>query len=416
MKLLKKENFPLILLSGAIALSPSFSKGEIAGGRVIEIRIEDILLVILGLVWFADFLIAGRKKIVKPPLLLPVSIWLGIGLISVLINLIFMNIELSRGFFYFLKEVEFFFLYFYLFYHIKNISSSKCIIKFWIFLGLINVFWVIYKMSKGLRTLQEYGAGAIGEASVFPSGGFFLILFIFLFNILLFYYLNFRISNLKKMILTIMVISPSLGVFSSISRTCFLGIIFSLILTFLFYSLKKGIIKVFFIGILVLIFVGTIFFFVLQKFPVEKRVFAIDYAFSSLRDVRFNIWRSQISEAFEHSSILNIFLGCGKSIRLTYEESHSQYVRNFIETGIIGSLAFFFLIFSIIRKGLKEFLSNKDPFLTGLSSGVLVSTFTMLFISIPAEAFIVVKINEVYWFFVALTMATSKLYGESQII
>ena len=60
-KIFTKQNFPVVLIAAAIALSPSFSAGEIAGGRVIEIRVEDILIVILGLVWLANFLVSGRE-------------------------------------------------------------------------------------------------------------------------------------------------------------------------------------------------------------------------------------------------------------------------------------------------------------------------------------------------------------------
>jgi len=55
------QNFPLVILAAAIGLSPSFSAGEIIGGRIIEIRVEDILIVILGLVWLANFLVSGRE-------------------------------------------------------------------------------------------------------------------------------------------------------------------------------------------------------------------------------------------------------------------------------------------------------------------------------------------------------------------
>ena len=103
---------PLILLAAAIALSPSFSAGNLPNGKVIEIRLEDVLILVFGLVWLADFLVSGRRKIEKPPLLLPILAWLGIGFISVLTNWIFGNLAIVRSFFYFLKEVEFFVFYF----------------------------------------------------------------------------------------------------------------------------------------------------------------------------------------------------------------------------------------------------------------------------------------------------------------
>ncbi|GAG02527.1 unnamed protein product, partial [marine sediment metagenome] len=36
------KNLPLIFLVIAIAFSPSFSAGVIEGGRIIEIRVEDV--------------------------------------------------------------------------------------------------------------------------------------------------------------------------------------------------------------------------------------------------------------------------------------------------------------------------------------------------------------------------------------
>lgn len=402
------KNLSLVFLAAAIALSPSFSAGEIEGGRVLEIRIEDVLIVILGLVWIASFLISGRKNIKKPPLFLPILAWLGIGFFSVLTNWIFMNIELSRGFFYFLKEVEFFFLYFYLFYHIRNLDTTKFTIKIWIFLGLINVGWVIYQIIKGLvpSGWGAYGPGAVGEAGPFPSGGFFLILFIFLFNILFFYYLNLNISKFKKGILTVVIISPSIGVFSSGSRASFLGFILALILTFLFYSLKKGFLKSFLIGILALIIISSFFIFFQQS--TAERFLNIEGILWNLNPEnpvsRTSIWITQLTEASKHP--LFLFFGLGKSVFLTTEESHSQYVRNFIETGIIGSLVFFLLIFAIIKKTFQGFSLGKDTFSIGLSAGLLVSTLVILFVSIVNDAFIIVKVMEVYWFFTALTMAT----------
>lgn len=398
---------PVVLLAAAIALSPSFSAGEIEGGRVIEIRVEDFLIVILGLIWIANFLISGRKKVEKPPLFLPILAWLGIGFFSVLTNWIFGNIRIFHGFFFFLKEIEFFLLYFYLFYHIRSFSSAKFIVKVWIFLGLINVGWIVYQMISGLKLTYYYGPTPLIEPKgPLPAGSFFLLIFIFLLNVLLYYYFNLDISKFKKGILAIAAVSPVIGVFTSGSRASFLGLILALILTFFFYSLKKGFLKSFLIAIFVLLFISSIFIF--SQELVVKRFLDIEGIFWNLNPEnpvsRTSIWISRLSEASKRP--LFFFFGLGKSV---FGESHSQYVRNFVETGIIGSLVFLILMFAIIKKSWRGFSREKNPFLDGLSFGLLVATLTLLFISISAEAFIVVKISEVYWFFVALTMAILSL-------
>jgi len=395
-----KQNLPLILLVTAIAFSPSFSAGVIKGGRIVEIRVEDLLIVILGLIWITNFLISKKDKIEKPPLLLPILAWLGIGFFSILINLIFMNIGISRGFFYFLKEIEFFFLYFYVFYHIKNYDSVNTILYLWVIVGIVNICLIAFQF------ITDTGYGAYGpsmfmEKGPFPSGGSFLILFTNLFNIFLHYYPHIKLSKVKKIILLLGVLSISIGVISSGSRTSILGLILVVVLSMFFYRFKHGALKSIFIVLGLLILIGIVSFFISYKVS-HISLLQPERAVDSL-NLRSEIWKNQI-EAMPGNLFYYSF-GMGKSVRLWTEESHSQYVRNFIETGIMGSVIFFFLIFVIIKKAFRGFLLSKDPLSIGLSSGLLVSTIAMLFISITAEAFLVVKINEVYWFFVAITMS-----------
>ncbi len=392
------QNLPLVILAAAIAFSPSFSAGKIAGERVIEIRIEDILIVILGLVWITNFLISGKKRVKRPPLFLPILAWLGIGFFSVMTNWIFMHIETSRGFFYFLKEIEFFFLYFYLFYHIKDIGSAKFIINSWIILGVINIFIIAFQLIGGIG-YGAYGPSMLMERGPLPSGGFFLILFANLFNVFLYYHSRLDISKIKKSILIFCILLLIIGVISSGSKTCIFGLALAVILSLFFYQLRRGGLKPFFIGLLTLFVVLGMFIAVSSKVPY---VWGVKSPITAL-DPRIGIWKEQIRLFSDNS--FNILFGMGKSVLLAGDESHSQYVRNFIETGIIGSLIFFILIFAIIKKAFQGFSSTKAPLLIGLSSGLLVSTFVMLFISIPAEGFLVVKPNEVYWFFTAITMA-----------
>ncbi len=394
------KNLPLIFLVMAIAFSPSFSAGVIEGGRIIEIRVEDILLVILGLAWIANFLISKKEKIKKPTLLLPILAWLSIGFISTLVNLSLTNIDISRGFFYFLKEIEFFFLYFYVFYHIKNINSAECIINLWIIVGVVNICLIIFQFitDTGYGT---YGPSMFMEKGPFPSGGSFLILFANLFNVFLYYYLHIKLSKVKKIILLLAILSIPIGVISSGSRTSILGLILVVVLSLFFYQIKYGVVKSVFTLLGLLIIIGIIFSFVSGKVPYILGLQPEKVLGSII--VRSGIWKAQIETMPE--KLFYYLFGMGKSVRLYTEESHSQYIRNFIETGLIGSLIFFFLIFVIIKKAFRGFLLRKDPLLIGLSSGLLVSTIAMLFISIVAEGFLVVKINEIYWFFAAITMA-----------
>jgi len=396
-----QKSIILIILIATIAFSPRFPIGEIAGNRLIDIRAEDILLLILGLSWLINFLVHGQTQIKKPPLWTPIIAWLGIGFFSVLLNLTLNNITLSRGFFYFLKEIEFFFIYFYLFYHLKRLSSVKLAIKIWFVVGLMNILLIFYQFARGFR-YGEYGPGLYKEIGPFPSGGFFLILFANLFNIFLYYHRQLKISRFKKIVLLILIFSLTIGIVASGSRAAVMGFVLVIISSFFLYQIKTKNIKALLASLFILCSFGATTYLIsfrvhyLQNLQPHRLL----RSFNS-RDV---IWQAQLQK-IPDNPIYYLF-GLGKSAYLYTEESHNQYLRNFIETGIIGSLIFLILIWAILKTSWRNFFKQTDKLLIGLSAGLLTSTLAMLLAAIPNDAFIVVKVNEVYWFFAGLTFST----------
>lgn len=409
-----KETFKilsLILLAGAIAFSPSFSAGTLSNEKIIEIRVEDILIFVFGFLLIISFLTSGKTKVERPPLFFPILIWLGIGLLSILINWAFSNLSVDKGFFYFLKELQFFIFYFYVFWCIKKIDTAKLLVNFWLFFASINVLYVFYQIVSGLRH-GEYGTAAIGEWGVFPTGSFFLLLLIFLFNLFLYYFLRLNISIPQKAGLGVLSFAPILGVFGSASKTNFAALIFALFLTFLFLFLRKLDFKVILVFILAIVFMIPTFSFVLKNVPDVIRVKEIIPIFSfkplweSYLNSRFYDVIKPTFEASLESSAHLPFLGMGIGY---VGEAHNQYLRNFIEVGFINSLMFFILILAIVRRSWQGFSKSRDGFAVGLSAGLLTTTLTLLFLSFAVEPFIVVKPMSVYWFFTGITMAVLSL-------
>ena len=400
----------LIFLAGAIAFSPSFSVGTLADGKIIEIRIEDILIFVFGLLLIISFLASEKTKIERPPLFFPILAWLSIGFLSVLTNWAFSNLSIDRGFFYFLKEFQFFVFYFYVFWGIKKIDTAKLLVKIWLLFALVNVLFVLYQMATGLRR-GEYGTAAIGEWGVFPTGAFFLLLFIFLFNVFLYYFLHLNISIIKKIGLGLLTFSPVLGVFGSASKTNFLALVLALFLTFFFFFLRKINFKTILVFILAIVFMVSMFSFALKNVHDTIRVkeiipvFSLEPLWENYKSSRLETAIKPVFKASLESSAHLPFLGLGKSVG----GAHNQYLCNFIEVGIVGSLIFFILIFAIIKKSWQGFSKSRDGFAVGLSAGLLVATLALLFISFATEPFIVVKPASVYWFFVAITMAALSL-------
>ncbi len=160
------------------------------------------------------------------------------------------------------------------------------------------------------------------------------------------------------------------------------------------------------IGICSLVVVSLAFVFVLQNVPGVGRVLSFQVPTD-----RIWLWGAQVEE-FSKQPGLFLF-GMGKSAFLVADESHSQYIRNLVETGAIGSLLFLVLVSGIIKKGVSWFFSSQDHFSGGLAIGAAVATISLLVIGISAEVFIVVKVMEIYWFFVAIAMASLSLKSQS---
>ncbi len=76
----------------------------------------------------------------------------------------------------------------------------------------------------------------------------------------------------------------------------------------------------------------------------------------------------------------------------------AQYFRTLIETGLVGLMAFLFLLYRLFRLGLDRFRSSgEDPFSRGLAIGFLGGFVCLLFHAIGSNTFIIVRIMQPFW-------------------
>lgn len=395
------KNFPVLLLLSAIALCPSFLVGTLSTGKTIEIRWEDIILVILLVISAFQFLSKKRTKLEAPPLFYPILLLVIVGAISNLINWLTGILVLDRGFFYFLKEIELFIIYFYVYYKIKNYESGKFVTKFFIFLGLLNSAYVVYQAVTGHR-IGEYGTGAIGEKGVFPTGAFFLYFFIFSINFLLYYCLKAKISIIYKTVLFFALLTPAMGIFGAASKTVFLAFALSCVATIVFYVIKEKDKKIILMALVAFAFMAGLFFYTLYNVQCVDRLLTMfdpGYIFPNYDRGRLYLIRPEIDNIVQNLSILPIGYGVGYMT-----EAHNQYVRNMAEIGIIGSIIFAIMILSFIRICFREYYHNKDNYSVAISAGLLVTVISIFFLSLATDPFFVVKPAEVFWVFSAIVM------------
>lgn len=87
----------------------------------------------------------------------------------------------------------------------------------------------------------------------------------------------------------------------------------------------------------------------------------------------------------------------------------SQYARVLIETGILGALAFAFLLFRLVRTSWQAFRWNRYWVFKGLSLGMLVTTLGLIVHGLGTISFLIVRIMEPYWMLMALTVVARQI-------
>jgi O-antigen ligase len=96
-----------------------------------------------------------------------------------------------------------------------------------------------------------------------------------------------------------------------------------------------------------------------------------------------------------------------------YRFMDAQYPRILAETGIIGMLAFLWLIYALFHMGLATWQDAQDDLLSGLSVGLIAGLVGLLVHAIGANTFIIVRIMEPFWFLTGIVIALSQMNDES---
>ena len=198
----KKTNFSFILVIAigvfivAIATSPRIPLPIYIPGRRFDLRVEDILLVCFLIYW--AFSRRLRQQIYLTPLLKPISVYLLIATVTSIIAVSHDFGSPIRTFFYFLKETEYFIIFFLVANWIKTRTNVINVTYFIIGAGIINALWVgiqfftsqkgplfLFRAPSGVYhppyLLQSYGPGLLGEVSPLSTGVFLCWYFYYLF-------------------------------------------------------------------------------------------------------------------------------------------------------------------------------------------------------------------------------------------
>src|SRR5918996_5654557 len=105
----------LYLVLFSMLLSPEFAVGRagLAEGRAVIIRLEDLLLIAIALSWFAKTAVNKELGlVVKTPLNRWIAAYVLASLAATLVGYLMGSVKTVAGFFYVLKYVEYFVVYY----------------------------------------------------------------------------------------------------------------------------------------------------------------------------------------------------------------------------------------------------------------------------------------------------------------
>lgn len=411
----------LVLLAAAVTFSNrTLIIGSIIGKggyRPIIVRLEDILIIFLGLFIISLFFLSKKKKYKKPPLFPLFIIWISFELASSLVNVILGYLPFQRVPFYTLKLIEYAFIFYYVFYRIKNSSDSVKIMKVWVFFIWIDLVYIIYQLFVLDLRFFEYGPRIVGEVSPFGVSTQFLILFIYSSTFYIFYLLKTLNSRIKRILFGIIYLTSFIGVFTPGSKAAaFTGVVSVFLILFL-YMIKSNIARALPYVFVFLFMFSTLF----VSLALDTRRLGPEADFLARRTLNPSSYFRSLSFraigwgqylTLTVSNPLHVLVGRGGADAIA-EASHNEFVRNFVAGGIVGSVIFLLLIASIIKKSLSSFIKESNPLSVAFSAALFVSTVAMLFMSFSAEPFFIVRAAEHYWYFAGVAFAAIYL-GEQK--
>jgi len=144
---LKTNALRLLILT--ICISPRIPLPILIPGRRVDLRLEDIILLLMVFYSFLYFCL--RPRFFTGYLGRPIGFYIGIAIISSCIGLLRIgDASLPRAVFYLFKEIEYFSLFFILVNFIKKETEIKTCVKMLLIGGILNVLWV------GCQILMKY--------------------------------------------------------------------------------------------------------------------------------------------------------------------------------------------------------------------------------------------------------------------
>ena len=399
----------LYILVFSMLLSPEFSVGSASGSQQaamrggVSLRLDDFLLLIIGFSWFAKA--AVNKDIglfIKTPLNRPIFYYLIICIISTGFGVMAGRADLKTGFFFVLKYFEYFIVFFMMANHIHTRDQvNRFLICLFLTCFIVSIYGIM-QIPGGGRVSAPF-EGEMGEPNTL--GGYF----VFLGAIAMGLFASaekLKIKGLFALVIACMI--PSL-IFTQ-SRSSYLAA-FCMCLSFALMSVRRWLMVCIIIGGLIVspfLVPSTVrdrvMFTFKQREHIGRHVMVGGARLDTSASARIFTW-IHVAQDFPKHPIL----GYGVT---GYKFVDAQFPKILIETGVLGLIAFFYLLYSMFKMAVDASSQLHTPLDKGLVKGFAAGLIGLLVHAIAANTFIIVRIMEPFWFIAAIVFVLPGLEAQ----
>lgn len=386
-------NIGLLAILLSMLLSPELEAGA-TRGRAVVVRAEDLILIIVSLTWLSKMAIKKELPVLRhSPLNVPIGFYCAILTVATLKGVILGDVLILKGTFYVFKIIEYFILFFIVINHTTTIKQ----VKLFLFILLLTSFIVGIYCNLHLGSGSRMSAPFEGSGEPNTLGGYLLLILSMIGGLVIY-----DKEHRKILIMLFLFLVPPFLL--TLSRASYLGIIPALFCLFSVTRKKIVIVGIFFSVFLfiALIFIGPPMFRdrILGAFEPERNQTIQHLGPISLGPspaARVESWGYVLRDKFPARPLLGYGV-TGTSFL------DSQYILNLAETGVIGLVIFFWILWRIWKTSLYSFYHVERPVFKGLVAGYLAGFIGILFHAIGSNSFIIIRIAEPFWFFTAIVI------------
>jgi hypothetical protein len=443
------RRWALGILIAAISLSPRIPLPIDVPGRRFDLRVEDVVLVGLLGAWIA---LRPRIDPIVRRIAFAFAAYLAVALVATVANVALAGLPPIRGATYWGKQVEYMAIFVVVASWARTPDDRRWLLRLFLALGILNAIWVGYQAIFGLRRslfqvfpafqtnqpstlFESYGPGLIGEVSPLSTGAFFLAQFCFFFAIFVVGLGGARRSSIVRYLAVMATIIPLVFSQSRVSiGGSFIGASTIAIATRRVFRAGLGYFVALTLAVGLLTATGT---------PAIVRLLTVGAIRHSLFFRTSEIWAPVVGATPEPtpsgaarpspspgaspttasappavgpggkplSAVTRQFLvlvlghGSGSMGSPTTDlptESSNQYLRALTETGILGLLAFAWLLAAAFLVLLGGYRRARAPAERLILLGTLATLLAYTGAALLQDVFLPVIPNEVLWYLIGL--------------